>query len=328
MATLKDIAQKAGVTTTTVSRVINNRGYISEQTRAKVFQVMEELNYHPNELARALAKKHNSTIGVIVPHISHPFFANLISNLESSAMKKGYKILLCNSKDKQSKEMEYLEMCISNRVAGIILCSKYVDAKKFSKLNIPIVNLEQEDSFNAISIQCDNYEGGRMAAQHLISCGCKKILHFGGIAGKNMPADQRAQGFTDVCESHKVLSKVVLTDQSAYGTMNYHGVIESVLEENRDADGIFASSDLIAAQVVQVCNAMDIKVPEDVCLVGFDDVYIAQLTTPTITSIHQPIRKMAELSIDCIDKTLNGEVVPSKITLPVTLIKRNSTKID
>lgn len=99
MATIKDIAARAGVTATTVSRVINNRGYISEETRKKVTQAMQEMNYQPNELARSLAKAHSNTIGVIVPHISHPFFSKMISALESAAAKRGYKILLCNSKD-------------------------------------------------------------------------------------------------------------------------------------------------------------------------------------------------------------------------------------
>lgn len=326
MVTLKDIAQRAGVTTTTVSRVINNRGYISKKTRDKVCEVMEELNYRPNELARALSMQHNSSIGVIVPHISHPFFSKLISQLESAAAQKGYKILLCNSKDQPEKEMEYIEMCISNRVAGIILCSKYLDASKFSSLNIPILNLEKEDYSNAISVQCDNYKGGCIAAEHLIACGCRKILHFGGIAGKNMPADRRAQGFTDVCSSREIENKVLLTDQSAYGTMDYYEFIEKSLKSNPGVDGVFTSSDLIAAQVIQVCKTMGIEIPEDLCLVGFDDVSISQLTTPTITTIHQPIREMSEMAIDCIDKSLKGEIVPSQVILPVTLIKRDSTR--
>ena len=104
MATLKDIAQRAGVTATTVSRVINNRGYISEGTRKKVYAAMEEMHYQPNELARAFSKQYTNTIGLIVPHISHPFFIKVISNLESSAAEKGFKLLLCNSKEQPEKE--------------------------------------------------------------------------------------------------------------------------------------------------------------------------------------------------------------------------------
>ena len=124
MATIKDIAAPAGVTATTVSRVINNRGYISEETRKKVTQAMQEMNYQPNELARSLAKAHSNTIGVIVPHISHPFFSKMISALESAAAKRGYKILLCNSKDQPEKETEYLDMFISNRVTGVVMASQ------------------------------------------------------------------------------------------------------------------------------------------------------------------------------------------------------------
>ena len=157
MATLKDIAQRAGVTATTVSRVINNRGYISEGTRKKVYAAMEEMHYQPNELARAFSKQYTNTIGLIVPHISHPFFTKVISNIESSAAEKGFKLLLCNSKEQPEKEQDYLDMCMSNRVAGIVLCSKYVQTREFRKMNIPVVNLERgedDDTHVAVRIFC------------------------------------------------------------------------------------------------------------------------------------------------------------------------------
>lgn len=325
MATLRDIAERAGVTSTTVSRVINNRGYISEQTREKVCAVMKEMNYQPNELARSLSKQHTNTIGVIVPHITHPFFSKLISNLEAAAAADKYKILLCNSKEKPEKEAEYLDMFISNRVSGIILCSKNVDVEKFRSLNIPIINFEREDRAETITIQCDNYQGGKLAARHLIDQGCTNLLHFGGVIGKDMPADRRALGFTDVCEAAGIRSQVLLSDDLAYGCMNYHGFIEQGLRENPEVDGIFASSDLIAAQVIQVCTGMGISVPGDIKLVGFDDVMISSITTPTITTIHQPIKEMSEMSVDYIDKSLKGEMVPSNVILPVRLVVRAST---
>jgi len=326
MATLKDVAEKSGVTATTVSRVINNKGYISEETRKKVWAVMKEMNYQPNELARAFSKQYTNTIGVIVPHISHPFFAKLINDLEAAAAKKKYKILLCNSNEQSKKEEEYLDMCVSNRVAGIILCSKYVKAEKFHALHIPIINIEREDNMAATTIQADNYRGGRMAAEHLIECGCKNLLHFGGVIGKDMPADQRAYGFTEVCNQAEIKSKVLQSDELVYGSMNYHAYIQKSLKENPEVDGIFASSDLIAAQVIQICTAMGIRIPEQIKLVGFDDVMIATLTTPTITTIHLPIKEMSEMSIEYIDKSLKGEMVPSIISMPVSLIERESTK--
>ena len=239
MVTIVDVARLAGVTPTTVSRVINNRGYISEKTKKRVHEAMDELGYQPNEIARSLTKQKSNTIGVIVPHISHPYFAKLISNLENEAAKKDYKIILCNSKEKAEKEKQYLDMCKSNRVAGIIICSG--------------------------------------------------------------------------------------NDIDTYNQMNYYDYIKAALNEIEGVDGIFASSDLIAAQVIQVCNEIKIRIPEDIKLVGFDDVDISQLTTPRITTVHQPIKEMARLSIELIDAKYNNIEVNEKTILPIKLIIREST---
>ena len=325
MATLKDIAQRAGVTATTVSRVINNRGYISEGTRKKVYAAMEEMHYQPNELARAFSKQYTNTIGLIVPHISHPFFIKVISNLESSAAEKGFKLLLCNSKEQPEKEQDYLDMCISNRVAGIALCSKYVQTREFRKMNIPVVNLERGGDDDTISVQCDNYQGGKLASEHLIECGCKNLLHFGGVAGKDMPADRRADGFSDVCKKAGIPYRILVSDRLQYGSMHYEDFIRRALQEFPDVDGIFASSDLIAAQLLQVCHNLNIDVPSQMKIVGFDDVNIASLTTPPITTIHQPIKEMAKMAVELLVRSGNGELVPNRTTLPVSLVVRETT---
>lgn len=324
MATLKDVAERAEVTVTTVSRVINNRGYISEQTRKKVYDVMKELNYQPNELARSLSKQRTNTIGIIVPHIVHPYFAKLISNLETAAANKGYKILLCNSKAKNEKELEYIEMCKSNRVSGIILCSRNVDIEGMKNLEIPVITIERNLEAGTVGIECDNYLGGRLATEHLISCGCNNLLHLSGIKNENMPADARAEGFIAVCEEHGVKHTEVQNTSMIYNTLDYHEYIRHALKKTPAVDGIFASSDLIAAQTIQVCMEMHIKIPDQIKLVGFDDVDIAKLTTPTITTIRQPIREMAEWAVEFIQKSLNQEAVPEQIKLPVTLVRRGS----
>ena len=134
MATLKDVAKETGLATGTVSRVLNNRGYISDEARKKVDDAMKKLNYQPNEVARSLHSKSSNTIGLIVPHIRHPYFSGMISNLENEANKRGYKILLCNSQSTDKKEQEYLNMCTGNQVAGIIrlhICGN-IQQRKYS----------------------------------------------------------------------------------------------------------------------------------------------------------------------------------------------------
>lgn len=325
MATIVDVAKLAGVTPTTVSRVINNRGYISEKTRNKVNEAMNQLGYQPNEIARSLTKQKSNTIGVIVPHISHPYFAKLISNLENESAKKGYKIILCNSREKEEKEKEYLDVCKSNRVAGIILCSGNVEAKKINTGNIPVVLLEKNFEEGKLGIQCDNYQGGRLATEHLIKCGCKRLLHFSGVIDEDMPADNREKAFVDLCMESNTKYFIRKYDMKIYNEMNYYDYIKDTLNEIKNVDGIFASSDLIAAQVIQVCNELNIKIPQDIKLVGFDDVEISKLTTPTITTIHQPIKEMARLAIELIDGKNNNKEVKEKTILPIELIIRNST---
>ena len=325
MATIVDVARLAGVTPTTVSRVINNRGYISEKTRNKVYGAMDELGYQPNEIARSLTKQKSNTIGVIVPHISHPYFAKLISNLENEAAKKDYKIILCNSKEKAEKEKQYLDMCKSNRVAGIVLCSGNVESNKINTGGIPVVLLEKNFEEGKLGIQCDNYQGGKLATEHLIECGCKKILHLSGVIDEEMPADNREKAFIDVCSKNEIEYFIKKYDIDTYNQMNYYDYIKAALNEIEGVDGIFASSDLIAAQVIQVCNEIKIRIPEDIKLVGFDDVDISQLTTPRITTVHQPIKEMARLSIELIDAKYNNIEVNEKTILPIKLIIREST---
>lgn len=325
MATIVDVARLAGVTPTTVSRVINNRGYISEKTKKRVHEAMDELGYQPNEIARSLTKQKSNTIGVIVPHISHPYFAKLISNLENEAAKKDYKIILCNSKEKAEKEKQYLDMCKSNRVAGIIICSGNVESNKINTGGIPVVLLEKNFEEGKLGIQCDNYQGGKLATEHLIECGCKKILHLSGVIDEEMPADNREKAFIDVCSKNEIEYFIKKYDIDTYNQMNYYDYIKAALNEIEGVDGIFASSDLIAAQVIQVCNEIKIRIPEDIKLVGFDDVDISQLTTPRITTVHQPIKEMARLSIELIDAKYNNIEINEKTILPIKLIIREST---
>ncbi|MBR5636973.1 MAG: LacI family DNA-binding transcriptional regulator [Pseudobutyrivibrio sp.] len=325
MATLKDVAAKCGLTVTTVSRVLNNRGYISEETRAKVHAAMEELNYQPNEVARSLSKKSTNTIGVIVPHVRHPYFAEMISNIENAASKKGYKILLANSKGANHKEKEYLDMCTSNRVAGVILFSSSVQVSEFANSNFPLVTVERFIENGTAAVECDNEQGGMMAAQALIDAGCKKLLIIGGVSESQMPADDRFKGFAKVCEERGIPFTEVTTSQDQYFSLDYHALLDEALKLDKEIDGIFASSDLIAAQVLQVCGKIGRKVPEDIKLVGFDDVLISRLTTPPISTIHQPIKEMAGTAVDLVIAASEGRVVPKRTLLPVTYIEREST---
>lgn len=327
MATIKDVAKKVGVTPTTVSRVLNNRGYISEKTRKAVYQAMEELNYQPNEIARSLTKKDTNCIGIVVPSIQHPFFSSVLSSLECHAAKRGYKIMVCNSQEDHEKEKEYLEMLDSNRVSGIIFCSRSGGIEKTLATSRPIIAFERELSDQIPAVLCDNYQGGVLATKRLIDGGARQLIALGGAREVQLPADTRCEAFLKTCETYGVNGEVFYGSEEQFNHQEYEEWIEKILKEHEDTDGIFATSDVIGAQVIRVCRRLEKRVPEEVQIVGFDDTHIAELTYPALTSVHQPIDQMCDYAVDAIVRKMRNEMIPTKIVLPVTLTERASTKV-
>lgn len=326
MATIKDVAALAGVTPTTVSRCINNRGYIKEETRKKIEQAMEELGYRPNGIARALSKQTTDTIAVIVPHITHPYFATLISLLERHANAHGFKMFIMSSREDDTLKEDYVKMSLDSRVSGIIVCSEEIDSQRLQKYGTPVVEIETQTHSNPQTphIICDNKEGGRLAANALIDAGCRHLLHIGGIENAHVPADDRALGFREICEQRNVKHSEVSYSSRVYSSLDYTKYIEEILAEFPDTDGIFASSDLIAAQVCQVARRTGRVIPGDLKLVGFDGVFISEMASPSITTIRQPLEKMAETAISIIDAAQNGQSYDIDHVFPVELVRRES----
>ncbi|HIZ83601.1 MAG TPA: LacI family DNA-binding transcriptional regulator [Firmicutes bacterium] len=326
MATIRDVAAACGLNVGTVSRVINNRGYISKETREKVYAAMEALHYRPNEVARALSRQRTNAIGLIVPHISHPYFAGLISCMEQAASQRGYKLIVTNSHADKERERAYLEMLDSNRVDGVVLCSADVDSRLFTGLQLPVVLFERWEEETCVSVLCDNRQGGRLAAEALLAGGCRKLLCFGGVENVDMPADLRRVGFEQACREAGAACISVQTKSTAYFMMDYRAFIREAFTAHPDVDGVFASSDLIGAQVLQFCAETGRRVPEDIQLVGFDDVLLARLTVPRLTSVRQPLERMAAAAVEAIEKRMAGQKVDTPLVYPVTLTVRESTK--
>ncbi len=324
MATIKDLAKEADLAVGTVSRVLNNRGYISKETRNKVYSAMKRIGYSPNAFAQGLSKKKMDCIAVIVPHIVHPYFAKMISRLEKEASKRGYKVIIFNSSGDAAKESDELLRYQSSFISGALLFSADISAEALMNFRIPLVLVEREPAGNAVSIQCDNVAGGRLAANHLIKKGCRNLIVISSLNTADMPGDDRENEFVRVCSESGATVKRYSAGSEQYISLDYHDLICRALNENPDCDGIFATSDLIAAQVIQECGRKGLRIPEDIKLVGFDDVELAGLTTPTITTVHQPIREIAEAAIETIEKLNEEKKVPRKIVLPVTLIERDS----
>lgn len=323
MATIKDVALVAGITVTTVSRVLNNRGYISEATRKKVYDAMEQLNYRPNEMARSLLRKKSNLIGLIIPTIAHPFFSELANYIEYYAYKLGYKILLCNSYQDSVKEKEYIMMLKSNQVDGIIMASHTLEIEEYLNLKLPIVAIDRMFSKSIPFITSDNYSGGVLATNLLIEKGCKKLAHISGSFELETPANNRYRGFLDVVNERNIEHIILETKLGI--SENYEEIVYKLFEENPDIDGIFASSDMIGISVIKVAKALGKEIPKDLKIVGYDDITFSSLVVPTLTTIQQPIEKMGEVVIQILIDQIEEKEVSLENILPITLVERETT---
>ncbi|QJD84055.1 LacI family DNA-binding transcriptional regulator [Cohnella herbarum] len=336
MPSIEDVAKKAGVSVTTVSRVLNNRGYISSATREKVYQVMKEINYQPNELARSLFRKKSNLIGLIIPEIAHPFFSELTQYIEYYAFKNGYKLLLCNSEHNREKEKEYIDMLKKNQVDGIIMGSMLQETADYLELNLPLVSFDRSIADHIPLVSSDNKNGGALAAQILIGKGSRKLAFiYGGIKGysgdllknKSLLAGLRYDGFTLECKRNNIPYLNYYVEIDNYS--NLESTVDQIIgffNENQNVDGIFATSDVIAACAIKALSKMKIKIPESVKIVGYDDIILASLIAPAgLTSIKQPIEEMAKQSVELIIKQINGEHIERKYILEVALMERGTT---
>ncbi len=327
MATIKDIAKKSGLAVGTVSRILNNRGYISEKSKQKVEQAMKELNYQPNIIAQNLSKANSNLIGVIVPNIEHPYFSSLVGEIEKQFRLKGFQTVVMISYEDETNEKELIIQCRKNRVFAIVLCSGNVLSKSFETNNIPVITIERYHTSCISSIICDNYQGGVLATKHLIDKGCKNLLCISGQGKINMPADLRVLGFRETAIEKGVNYNIEIAEYNKFQHMDYADLFEEIFKEHNTIDGIFCTSDVQAVQFVSFLLRNDISVPNKVKVIGFDDTYVCEWGNPKISSIRQPLQLMVKSVIKCLEDYKMGEKVEPIIKFPVQLIERESSKL-
>ena len=322
MPTIKDVAKKANVSVATVSRVINNTGYVNHETRKIVEVAIEELGYVPNELARSLFRKRSNIIGLIVPHISTYFFGELIESLEEPIMKLGYKLMIFNSKDDIEIEKKYINVLSQYNIDGLILVANTKSVRSYLNLKMPIVTIDHIIDKSIPSITCDNVQGGELAARRLVASGAKKIIHFRGPSVLITVVD-RARGFYQVMDEHNI---DVLSFDLDFKVPDLED-IEMFIKKNPDVDGIFCSSDIIAMYVMSVLTRLDDKKPEDVQVIGFDNIELSEILIPGLTTIAQPIEEMGRKAIESLIRLIDKKELDELHELiPVRLIERDTTR--
>ena len=322
MATIKDVAKKAHVSVATVSQVINQKGYVNEETKKLVLQAIEELNYVPNELARSLFQKKSHIIAVMMPHLTSYYFSDLLEVIEDETINANYRLMICNSKDDPSKETKYLKIFDQYNVDGIILISNTNRIEDYLALKIPMIEIDHNLSDEIPSITSNNFLGGKLAAEKLVSTGCKKIIHFRGPSGL-VTVQDRTAGFQSVLKDKGVEYYTYDLAFLSPDTLD----IESKILSHLDADGIFCDSDVIAILAIQSLKKAKKRVPEDVQVIGFDNIQLSSMFDPKITTIEQSTQQIGKAATVSMMKLINGEALDYfHQTIDVKLIERDTTK--
>ena len=321
--TIKDVAAGAGVTVTTVSRYLNKRGYMSEATGAKIERVMQELGYVPNEIARSLYRRKSSILGIIIPTAVHPFFGELVAAMETRAYEAGYKILLCESRLDRAKEKGYVEMLARHKVDGIVMASHTLEVDEYGNLGMPLVTIDRKLGESIPYVTSDNYEGGRLAARFLLDRGCRKLAYFSGNLTLDLLPNRRCEAFVAETEKAGAEGIVIQTKVDVFDFSQYGGLVDKLFAEHPDIDGVFAS-DLKAAHVIQACRRLGRRIPDDLKIVGYDDILIASLLSPRLTTVRQPTEEMGRAAVDLLIDQIAGRVPRMANVFPVSLVERDS----
>lgn len=325
MSNIKDVAKEANVSVTTVSRVMNNRGYISDKTRKKVHDAMEKLNYHPNELAKNFSRQKTNLIGLILPDISINFYAEETKYIEEGLYKRGYKLMLCNAYSSSGREKEYINMLQRNKVDGIIIGSHTLDIEEYLKIDLPIVALDRYLGDHIPTVSSDHVKGGELAAKHLLECGCKNIVQFAGYSKIKMPASQRHLEFTKIMIENNVNFKTIESKLNMFSNEENMEYVKNMFENYKNVDGVFATDNL-AILVIKEAKRRGIRVPEDLKVIGYDGTENAEMFIPTLTTIKQPIKEICKDTVDILIKLIDGQEINTiEFNHPVILRKGETT---
>ncbi len=328
---MSDVARQAGVSLMTVSRVINNKGDVSSETRQRVLEIISSLGYRPSAIARSLATKETSTIGLVIPDVSNAFFAEITQGVERLAYSKGYHVFLCNTEEDPQRELAVIQSLEEKRVDGLIICSSRLEEEKLIDIlaNLPAAvlfnrRLHQtiEDTFDTVTL--DDERGGWLAAHHLIQSGHRQIGFLAGPPASYSGAGRR-KGFLTALQE----AGINLVD----GWMKHcQPSVEGGYEATRYLLGtypqltaLFCFNDLVAVGALQACDELKCRVPQDLAIIGHDDIPVAALVSPTLTTCRVPRYELGARAVNALLERLRDNPADcSQIVLQPELVIRES----
>jgi len=332
-ATIQDIARSLSITASTVSRALNDHPKISQSTKDQVWKVARELQYQPNTAASNLRKGKANTIGMIVPRINRHFFSNVINGVESVLNPAGYNLIICQSEEKLSKEIENIKTLVANRVGGILisLSVETQDVKHLQKVinsHIPLVMFDRvSDKLHVSMVENDDASGSYEMTMHLLEQGYRNIMWMGGPRNINIYRN-RYDGYKKALEKYQIDVSKMLCFEGTPTIQVALDYMREFLNNSQLPDVIFATSDYMAMGVIQACHEKGIIVPNEIAVAGYSNEPFAELISPKLTTVEQFSEEVGKAAAHLLlDELLSDaeELIPRKIVLKPKLIIREST---
>lgn len=324
MASIKDVANRAGVGVATVSRMLNDSGYVSDETRERILESIDALNYKPNDLARQLYRKKAGLIAVILPDNSHPFFAALSKEIEHELYANGYKTMLCNAAQERNSEQEYLDMLDRHIVDGIITGVHTLDVDSYLRIKKPIVAFDRDLGDHIPVVRVDHNEGGRLAAELLVREGCRNVIQFQGAKSVSSPSHARHEVFERIMHENGVKIEGIELKWNQFDPEYFRQITQQVFDEHPGIDGVFGA-DLLVAYFLKAAMNRGLRSPEDLKVVAYDGTFVTQVFQPSITSIVQPVRELAGELVRKLCQMIAGKDVEHETILNVSVREGQTT---
>ncbi|EGQ7943736.1 LacI family DNA-binding transcriptional regulator [Vibrio cholerae] len=331
MATMKDIARLAGVSTSTVSHVINKSRFVSDEIAERVNNAAQQLNYAPSALARSLKMNRTKTIGMLVTTSTNPFFGEVVKGVERSCYHQGYNLILCNTEGDNQRMKASINTLLQKRVDGLLLMCSTLEGERLDVFDrypdIPIVVMDWGPIlFASDKIQDNSLQGGYMAAKHLIESGHKEIGCITGPLIRHQ-AQMRYEGYKRALAEAGIAINPDWIVESDFECEGGYQAFEKLYERGKLPSALFVSNDMMAMGVIQAASQRGLRVPDDLSLIGYDDVHIAKFMTPALTTIHQPKYRLGKAAVDTLLYRLeNPDTTAQVVQLEPTLVVRNSVR--
>ena len=330
MSTIKDVAKRSGVSIATVSRVINESEKVKPSTRKIVLKAIQELNYVPSAIAQGLQKKHTNTIGVIFPDATSYYFAEIIRGINNRVREEGYHIVVSSSHSAEDEAKTFLTLLKSRQVCGMIIMMPSIHNEEVLNSyirDVPAILLNTEiETLESVTIVIDNYQGARGVTQHLVDHGHTKIGFIHG-APQNYDSQERYRGFLDALRVNGLKHSSSLESQGNFTENGGFQAALELLDKPVRPTAIFAANDAMAIGAIEAARQLSLQVPEEIAIVGFDDVSTAKYMSPPLTTVNVPVLKIGQIAGDHMIALLSGKASEEqrrKVVVPVTLIVRES----